>query len=166
MDQVFISLANIIKQITQISRKFFPKKFFKTRIRFQIQIKNGTFFRQYLSQRKCKGCLQTSAQRRKNTDDLHCLFQHRKSYRIKRLLFSIAGHHLPYHFFSHCFIGNQQQLNMIFFSVGNETFCRGKCLDLKRKILFLVQIIHKIESIIHLQITDCKYVFLQYTPPA
>ena len=69
-------------------------------------------------------------------------------------------------FFSHCFIGNQQQLNMIFFSVGNETFCRGKCLDLKRKILFLVQIIHKIESIIHLQITDCKYVFLQYTPPA
>ena len=65
MDQVFISLANIIKQITQISRKFFPKKFFKTRIGFQIQIKNGTFFRQYLSQRKCKGCLQTPAKRRK-----------------------------------------------------------------------------------------------------
>ena len=98
MDQVFISLANIIKQITQISRKFFsPKKFFKTRIGFQIQIKNGTFFRQYLSQRKCKWMSSDTCQEEKNTDDLHCLFQHRKSYRIKRLLFSIAGHHLPYH---------------------------------------------------------------------
>ena len=55
---------------------------------------------------------------------------------------------------------------MIFLSVGNETFGTGKCLDLKRNVFLLVQIAHKITGIIHLQIANREYVFLQYTPPA
>ena len=68
-------------------------------------------------------------------------------------------------FSAHSLSGNQQQLNFILFPKINKILYGSKRLYFKRNILFLIQIIHEIKGIIHLQITHRKNVFLQYTPP-
>ena len=79
--------------------------------------------------------------------------------------YNLANIHFP-DLPAHCLSGNQQQLNVCLFPISYQALHCCKCLDFKGNVLLLVQIVHEIQSIIHLQITDCKDVFLQYTPPA
>ena len=62
---------------------------------------------------------------------------------------------------THCLLGNQQQLNMNVFPVGDQTLHCGKCLNLKWYVFLLIEIIHKVQGIVYFKVTDCKNVLFQ-----